>query len=180
MPCGAADDLVQVFSTFLAVVFFWQGAVINKTDAGAVLPDLADVALDEEARQIVCHDRREDGFNVVAIAGGLLEVLKGRRAGVVLIAADAADGLVVLLDVVVVEHFDFANDHRGEVLVVVLDDVCSSASAASGWRWRVVGNGKVVGRLRGERRGRSRFLRRACLVEWPVGAIDAARDAGRG
>ena len=180
LPIGAVEDLVQVLPTLLTIVFFGEGAVVNQPNTGAMLPDLADVALDEEACKIVGHDRREDGFNVVAVPGCLLEILGGRRPGVVFVAADAADGLVVLLDVVVVEHFDFAYDDRREVLVVVLDRVGSSASAARGRRGGVVGDGKVVGRLRRKRRGRCGFLGRPCLVKGLVGAVDAARDAGGG
>lgn len=44
---------MKVLSAFLAKVLLWAGSFIHNADTTAVLPDLADVALNEEAAEIV-------------------------------------------------------------------------------------------------------------------------------
>jgi hypothetical protein len=40
---------VKVFSALLAEVLVWTGFLLHDADTAAMLPDLADVALDEQA-----------------------------------------------------------------------------------------------------------------------------------
>lgn len=76
IPIEAGEDLVEVFATLLAVVFIGQGVVVGEADAGAVLPDLADVALNEEAGEIFANICRIYGLDVKTVFCGELEVVK--------------------------------------------------------------------------------------------------------
>jgi hypothetical protein len=48
-PFRTRHDLVKVFSALLAEVLVWTGFLLHDADTAAMLPDLADVALDEQA-----------------------------------------------------------------------------------------------------------------------------------
>jgi hypothetical protein len=92
--------LVEVLSALLAEVLVGRALLGHDADAGAMLPHLADVALHEEARNIVCNLERRVWVALWPIAHDSDVFPSRRRAGVLVEAADAADGLVVLLNVV--------------------------------------------------------------------------------
>lgn len=52
-PFGTRCDLVKVLAALLAEVLVWTGGFIHDAHAATVLPDLADIALDEQTAQIV-------------------------------------------------------------------------------------------------------------------------------
>ena len=46
-PFGTRRDLVELFPALFAEVLLWTGGFVHDADAPAMLPDLADIALDE-------------------------------------------------------------------------------------------------------------------------------------
>jgi hypothetical protein len=130
VPFGTDCDLVQLLLADFAKVLVGAGLLLHDADAAAVLPDLADVALNEETTQIVAWD-----IDVGQGGAGLASVRW--QARVLLIATDAAGDLVFLSKVVVEVIFELCN----VVLVVVL-----LACAAAG-QWGL--DERVEGRLLG-------------------------------
>jgi hypothetical protein len=113
---------VEVSATPFAEIFVWTGFFCHDANAGAVLPDFADVALYEEAGRLVGNIGREDGLDVCGFFEDCLDFLvEGRGARVVVEAANAANGLVLLLGVViVVGRFNCLNFGRDSVALVSL------------------------------------------------------------
>lgn len=134
---------MEVSATPFAEIFVWTGFFCHDAHAGAVLPDFADVALYEEAGRLVGDIGREDGLDVCRFFKNRLDLLvEGRRTGVVIEAANAANGLVLLLGVViVVGRFNCLNFCRDSVALVSL-----SAGPTSSAK-RVVGHDCVFGGL---------------------------------
>lgn len=99
---------MQIFATLLAKILIWARFLGHDADAGTVLPDLANVALHKEASCIVRDIGLEDWINIEALLGtappGVL--VQGRGAGVVVEAADAADGFVLLFNIINTAHTD--------------------------------------------------------------------------
>lgn len=126
IPIAGGVNLVQVFATFLAEVLVWRRLFRENADTGAVLPDFADIALHEETRNLVRQlDACEEVCFGVVLA--MLEVVfEGRGTRVFVKTADAADGLVVLLDVIVV-------DHTVRIRADLIADFVLAAGASSGW-----------------------------------------------
>lgn len=91
---------MEVFPTFFTEILLRESVVIAQTDTGAMLPNMTNVALYKESCKIFGYLSWEDGLKVDSLLGDAFEVLERGRAGVVLVAADAPDGLVVLLNVV--------------------------------------------------------------------------------
>jgi hypothetical protein len=114
-----------------------------------VLPDLADVTLDEEASQVIGQLDGVYWLEINCIFERLAPgfVIEGREARVVVKAADTADGLVVLLNIVVVVAYDghFVRVDLGLLVSIVV----LSAGAPSAEERVVVG----------ARRGRGGILR---------------------
>jgi len=103
VPIACRKYFVEVSATPFAEIFVWTGFLCHDANAGAVLPDLADVALYEKAGRLVGNIGREDGLDVCRFFENRLNFLvEGRRARVVVEAANAANGLVLLLGVVIV------------------------------------------------------------------------------
>jgi hypothetical protein len=110
---------VKVFPALLAEVLFGTGGLIHNADAPAMLPDLADVALDEQAAQIVADD--------VGIRQSRAWFTGIRwQARVFHVAAHASGDLVFLCHVLV----GLIVELRGLVFVIVV-----FACPASGQRW---------------------------------------------
>lgn len=148
------------------------GLLGGEADASAVLPCVADLALHEEAGQLVGDLDGEDAFVVNCVLDAVLRVLvKGRRARVLVVAADAADGLVVLLDVV--GRGRHADDVWPGQLVAVVVLAAGAATSKDG----VLGGGRVLGRLGRERPGAGGLLGRPGLGEAPGGSIDSSGNA---
>lgn len=80
---------VQIFAALFAKIFVGGAFDAENSDAGAVLPDFADVALHKETRHIVCELNRRKDFSVRPV--------DRRRTWVIFRATDAADGLVLLV-----------------------------------------------------------------------------------
>ena len=99
---------MQIFATLLAKILIRACFLGHDADAGTVLPDLANVALHKEAGCIVGDIGLKDGIDLEALLGtappGVL--VQGRRARVVVEAADAADGLVLLFNIINAAHID--------------------------------------------------------------------------
>lgn len=74
------------------------------------MPDFANIALQEEAGDLVRDVGSQEGIDVGGVLGGVLcVVFKHRRPGVFVETTDAADGLVVVL------HLVLARGHVGTV-----------------------------------------------------------------
>lgn len=95
---------MQVSSALFAVVVIGGGFLRDNADTETMLPDLACVALDKKPAQVFGDVNGEDGFKVNRIFEGVTlgVFVEGWWAGVVFEAADAANGFVVLLYLVVI------------------------------------------------------------------------------
>jgi hypothetical protein len=159
VPFGTDHELVKLLPAFLAKVLVWAGFLLHDADAATVLPDLADIALDEQTAYIVT-------LSVRACQGSSTwQASVRRRARILEVATDAASDLVFLGHVVVELIVEF----RRLGLVVVL-----LACPASCQRWLDLRPARwLLWLFRGERvRGR-RLLRRRLLVNgsrYSVGA----------
>lgn len=163
-------DLVEVLTTFFAEVLVGGALLCENTDASAVLPDLADVALYEEARDFLGQlDASEEvGFGILLPVLGIL--FEGRRPWVFLGAADAADRLVVLLQLVVgVCHF----------VRVDADDLVANVLLPARTTTGQDGVFEVVERFGGEGSGRGGFGR-GRLVQGPRVPLATAGNARGG
>lgn len=96
-----------------------------------MLPRVADLALHKETSQLVGDLDGEDAFMVNCVLDAVLGVVvKGGRARVLIVAADAADGLVVLLDVV--GGGRHADDVWPRQLVAVVVSAAGAAASKDG------------------------------------------------
>lgn len=91
---------MEVLPTLFAKVFVRRAFLGHDADARAMLPDFADVALDVESRNIVRYIEAREYDGVMGVFRLLRLVVQRGRTRVVVVAADAADSLVILLDVV--------------------------------------------------------------------------------
>ena len=114
-PFRTRHDLVEVLSALLAEVLVWAGLFLHDAHAAAVLPDLADVALDEEAAQIIGLD-----FSIRRASARLARV-RGASTARVLLEATHAAGHLVLFGHVVIELVL----QLGRVFVVVVLLACA-------------------------------------------------------
>jgi hypothetical protein len=140
---------VEVFSTLFAEILVWRAFRAKNADASAVLPDLADIALDEEAGNIFCKLNASKKVCIGAI--------DGRLSWVVLRAADAADGLVILvvLDLIASDDHVYSLVSRGLFGLFVLATLPSPTEQ---------GVFKVVEGLRRQRRAGGGLVRRGLIV----------------
>lgn len=91
-----------VLATLFTEVFVRTGFFSHDSYTGAMLPHLANVALHKEARRVVVDVRGKYRVDVNCVFDAVFRVFfERRRARVVVEAADAADGLVFVLYVVV-------------------------------------------------------------------------------
>jgi hypothetical protein len=136
---------MQVLAALLAKIFVGARFFSHDPDTAAVLPDLADVALHKQPSGIIGDVGREERI----LAEGVLEAVfgvfvKGRGALVFLVAANAANGLVLFLIIAV------AVRHVGSIGFVSrffpLLDLSAGATAGSEW---ILGCDCVFWRLRG-------------------------------
>lgn len=100
LPIACRMDLVQILATLLTEVFVGRTLFGENTDASTMLPDFADIALDEKSRYFV---RQLDASKEVGlwIVLSLFRILLERwRARVFVEATDTSYRLVVLLNVV--------------------------------------------------------------------------------
>ena len=101
---------MQVFATLLAVILDVFGVRLFscEADTGTVLPRVADLTLHEEPSQVIRNLNGKDAFVVNCVFNTMLRVfIKGRRPWVLVMTADAADRLVVLVDLIGDgRHFD--------------------------------------------------------------------------
>ena len=119
-----------------------------------MLPDLACVALDEKPAEVVVHIDGENGLEVnrvlERVALGVL--VEGWWAWILLVAADAANGLVVLVNLILVADIGHVEQFRLGLLFSVFV-LAAGASPAKGAY--IVGAGcsrrRVLGRLGRER-----------------------------
>jgi hypothetical protein len=87
---------VQVLVTLLAKVFFGRRVIVQDADAAPVLPHLANVALDEDARAIIGEFVR--GGSPSLLGSLFLLVLDGRRQpGILQLPAHAARHFLLFL-----------------------------------------------------------------------------------
>jgi hypothetical protein len=104
---------VQVFSAFFAEVLVRAGLFLHDAHTAAVLPNLADIALDEQATQIVALH-----FSVCQARFGSIR----GQARVLQVAAYAACDLVLLCYIVIEVVFELCH-----VIFVVVLLACSSS-----------------------------------------------------
>lgn len=162
---------MEVFPTFFAEVFIWARLFGHYSDAGAMLPNLANVALHKKSSRIVGNVGRKYRIDIVAVSQALLGVLvKGWRPGILVVPTDAAHSLVLVLYVVFtvchLDGFDF------RCCPISLFSLSTSISQC---RKRVVGCDRIFWRFGRERPCRCRFLRRSSFVEMPRIALGATR-----
>lgn len=78
VPLGTCCDLVKVFPALLAEVFFWASRFVHDAYAPAVLPDLANIALNKQAAEIIADNvwvrQRECRFGSIRWRTGVLWV----------------------------------------------------------------------------------------------------------
>lgn len=89
LPSVGREDLVVLLATLLAEIFVWGRLGAEDANAGSVLPDLANIALNEESSNVFSEFMCEKELGLWGVGG--------RRPGVVLGAADASNGLVLLI-----------------------------------------------------------------------------------
>jgi hypothetical protein len=90
---------VEVFPALLAEILVWGALGTKNADTSTVLPDLADITLNEEASNIFCEIHITEELGVRTLEGGLSRVLVG--------TTDAPHSLVLLLQIVTnVVHID--------------------------------------------------------------------------
>lgn len=102
-PIICCIDLVEVLATLFAEVFDVVGIrfLCGEADTGAVLPGIANLALHEITGHFVSDLDPEDAFVVAVIFEAVLRVLIERWwSWVLVVATNATDGLIVLLDIV--------------------------------------------------------------------------------
>src|SRR5690554_4741503 len=100
LPVACFVYFVKVLSALLAEVLVGRALLGHDADAGAMLPDLADIALHKEARHILAHVESGEYYRVLCFLRLFRDVVEGRGPRVVIEATDAADGLVVFLYVI--------------------------------------------------------------------------------
>lgn len=106
LPIASLVNFVQVFPTLFAKVFVGGALLCHDSDTGSVLPYLADIALHIEARYVVCDIESSQYYGVWGVSRLFGFGVKGWRARVVVEPANAADGLVILLNIIAsVGHF---------------------------------------------------------------------------
>jgi hypothetical protein len=160
-PIGVFHKVVQVFSALLAEVLFGAGRFIHDADAPAMLPDLANVALYEEACVIGDHVRVCQRARLAVF--GLGDVHRWTR--VFLLTTDASCDLIFFVHIVVGFVFDF---HELVFVIVHL------AGAAAGQRRRLQRAALgLFGLLFGERVWGRRLVGRGLLVIKPRRALGA-------
>lgn len=100
LPIWRCEYLVKVAPTLLTKVLFWTRLLVLDSDTTTMLPDLANVALYEEACQVVGEVTRSWDFIVNGVLDARLGVLLARRreAGIVFETTDAANRLIVFGD----------------------------------------------------------------------------------
>jgi hypothetical protein len=88
---------MQVFTALLAKVFVGTCIFAHDAHATAVLPDLADIALQEEARQVFCNicDIDYRFFNTFSYTMLTVFVRELWRTWILFIAANAPNGFVI-------------------------------------------------------------------------------------
>lgn len=93
---------MQILATLLAEILIRTRLFGHDPNTTTMLPDLADVALHKQAGRIVCYIGREEGVDIDGMLKAVLGVFVERwRALVLVVAADAANGLVLLLKITV-------------------------------------------------------------------------------
>lgn len=117
VPFGTRHDVVKVFSAFLAEILVRTRFLLHDANAAAVLPDLADIALNEKTTQIIARHFRISQASL----GGVR-----RQARVFQVAAYAACDLVFLCYVVIEVVLKLC-----DVVFVVVLFACSSSG--QGW-----------------------------------------------
>lgn len=161
-PVNSCVDFVQVFPTLFAEVFVGRALSAKYTNTRAVLPNLADVTLNEEASNILCEFNGDEEVCIRAVDGW--------TAWVLFRATDAPHGLVLFLHVFAAVYQLDCVRSRDPILVIL------SAFAPTTQK-RVV---EIFWRLRRQRGTRCGFSGRR-LVDYPCIAISAAgRDGGDG
>ena len=114
-PITGRKYFVEFFSALLAEVLVWTGFFRHNTHTGAVLPDLANIALNEQSAKFIgldvwVHESRH-GFGSI------------RRRTWILLVATHASGDFILFCYVIVELFvEFSR-----LILVVVMLACSSA-----------------------------------------------------
>lgn len=158
LPIVCYQNLVRFLATLLAKVFVRGRLGAEDSDASAMLPNLANVALNEEAGNIFSELMCEKEVGLWGV--------DWRGAGILLRAADASDGLILLVLNVFASGHD--NVIRGRPLGLVVLAAFPPATEE-----RVV---EVLERLRRQRSAGCRLARRG-LIERPGIALEAARRA---
>lgn len=64
LPIDGCVDFVKIFATLVAEIFVWGCFGAKDTNASTVLPHFTNVALDEEARNILCQLNRREKVGV--------------------------------------------------------------------------------------------------------------------
>lgn len=130
IPVHSRVNLVEVFATILAKILVGGALFGENADTGAVLPNFADIALHEETRDFI---RQLDACKEIRFwirLPAFCVVFEGRGPRVFIEAADTTDGLVVLLDLVIVGHIVGISAN-------LVADVVLAAGAAS-WKETIV------------------------------------------
>ena len=106
LPVTSCMNFVKIFPALLTEVFVRRHLGAEDANTSAMLPDFANVALNEEASNILCE------FN--AAKKVRIPALHGRATRVFLSVADASDGLVlVILEVLgAIGHFESFRTRR--------------------------------------------------------------------
>ena len=161
---------MKVLATVLAEVFVGTRFLCHDSNTKAVLPDLANVALYEESGCVVGEIGRKYGIYVDRVFETLLDVVVNRwRAWILVKAANAADGLILFLDVFFpVTHSDYFEFCSCSLAVFALSTGTTPCSKS------VLCCDRLFRRLRGQGSCRGRLVRRAPLVELSRIAICAA------
>lgn len=136
VPFRTCRNFVEVLSALLAKVFVWAGSFVHDAHASAVLPYLADIALDEKTAELVSL-RLQIGQRHAS-----LECV-GWQARVILIATHASGDFVFLCYVV----FELVVELGGLVLVII---VLACSAACQGRLGLCIVRG-LLGVFRGER-----------------------------
>lgn len=102
LPIARRPELMQILATLLAEVFVGTRFFGHDPNTTAVLPDLANVALYKQASGIVRNISREKGVEPEGMLKAMLRVfVEWRRPLVLVVPADAAHGLVLVLVIAV-------------------------------------------------------------------------------
>lgn len=92
VPITRGVNLVEVLTTLLAKIFIWRTFRAKDTDASAVLPNFANVALNEEASDVLSEFNGGKEIGVWSVDRWATRV--------VFRAADTPDGLIFFLEVI--------------------------------------------------------------------------------